>query len=602
VSGGIADFNFLVLRSGDEIFDHLAQGKIHRSRKRISVDRKTADELLAQDDDPLEDEDGEEADDTELGDLRRDQEPGDYQEISTSWANHVEMANQQFPWTFGGLVPEELSDVLLLQPAKLLSSVRTRMLTREERARLEVLALVQVMFWTGSSVDRAKNLRVVDEFQDNQEDELLLKLATQSDCAWWRIRAPLPDYRQVQEKPAHGLDRDRASYLELPDVAGSSELVSALRGLQRSEMASAQSPGTLDPTRVFHRTYRGYRAAVNGVIRGNDRSSRLNAERIGKCMTQRVLQESRGDSSATAVVTGNDLNLATVRLFYACRSARQLQCLYKKSALGLFGELKRTLNPELRGGFRSRQEFSLAKPSLYIGNRICPTLESLKKAVESLIEEIQACAERNREDDAVNHHNWFTLYTIWFFSYTTGIRGIKTPYLPIAEIDRKSGIATITDKDNGLGYRTKLTWISPDLIKQVDSYQDFLSRSLRLPKEDSDPLASRSVRVRNGNTWPCFFVDKQMNPLEVSPKTLEHIMHRFLSFPVNIHRRIISSELLDRGCPPEVVSAWMGHWHRGEEPWARFSTFAFSEYRRCLKKYLAPFLRKELGFRVVTTY
>lgn len=601
VNGGISDFDFLVLRSGEEIFDHSAQGQKHTSRKRFSVNRPSADELLSLDDDPLEDEDHEEADDTDLGELWRNQEPGDYQEISTSWSNHVEMANQQFPWTFGSLVPEELSDLLLLQPAELLSVVETQELTRGQRALLELLAFIQVMFWTGSSVERTRNLRVVDAFTKDQDDELLLKLATESDCAWWRIRAPLPDYRQTQDKPAKGMDRDRTPYLELPDVAGGSELVSALLGLKQSEEANAQFSGASDRNRVFRLKYRQYHTAVNSVCRENGPSSRLNAERLSKCMVQKVLQVSKGDYSSTAIVTGNDLNLATVRLFYACRSAQQLQSLYKKSALSLHGELKRTLRPDLRQRFRAKEDFVPAKPTLYIGNRICPTLESLKGAVNSLIDDIHACEKREHASDVVNHHNWFTLYTIWFFSYTTGIRGIRTPYLPIAEIDRESGIATITDKDSGLGYRTKLTWISPDLIEQMDSYQDFLSRSLRSPKEDLEPIVRRSVRIEKRNTWPCFFVDDQMNPVEVSPKTLGPIMNKFLSFPVNIHRRVVSSELLDRGCPPEVVSAWMGHWHRGEEPWARFSTFAFSEYRSCLEKYLTRLLSEKLGFRVVRT-
>lgn len=581
VSGGISDFDFLVLQSGDEIFDHSAQGKTHTSRKRFSVDRGSADDLLSLDDDPLEDEDCEEADETNLGALRNREEPGDFQEVSTSWANHVEMANQQFPWTFGSLVPEELTNLIVIQPSELLTAVRARSLTPEERVKLEVLALIQVMFWTGSSVDKARNLRVVDAFSKDQNDDLLLKLATDTDRAWWRIRAPLPDYRQEQVEPAHGVDRDRTLYLEIPDVADCSDLISALRQLQEPVMASAQVPRTTDPTRVFHASSRGYRKAINTVIRGAGDSSRLTPERISKCMVQKVLQESRGDYSSTAIVTGNDLNLATVRLFYACRSVRRLQRQYLKSALGLSKGLGRALPRR-----EARPKLYLEKPTCYIGNRICPTLDSLRGAVDRLITEIHACEDRNREKDGVNHHNWFTLYTIWFFSYTTGIRGIRTPYLPISKFDRESGIATITDKDAGLGYRTKLTWISPELIKQMDSYRDFISRSLRFPDDD----------------WPCFFIDELMVPYEVRPASIKPFMDEFLSFPVNIHRRVVSSELLDRGCPSEVVSAWMGHWHRGEEPWSRFSTFAFSEYRRCLGKYLVPFLREELGFRVVRTY
>jgi hypothetical protein len=75
-------------------------------------------------------------------------------------------------------------------------------------------------------------------------------------------------------------------------------------------------------------------------------------------------------------------------------------------------------------------------------------------------------------------------------------------------------------------------------------------------------------------------------------------MQDFLPFPVNIHRRFVSSELLDAGCPPEIVSAWMGHWHRGEEPWGKFSSFSFHDYVSVLESFLDPLI-EYLGFRAL---
>ena len=76
------------------------------------------------------------------------------------------------------------------------------------------------------------------------------------------------------------------------------------------------------------------------------------------------------------------------------------------------------------------------------------------------------------------------------------------------------------------------------------------------------------------------------------------LMQDFLPFPVNIHRRFVSSELLDAGCPPEIVSAWMGHWHRGEEPWGKFSSFSFHDYVSVLESFLDPLI-EYLGFRAL---
>ena len=94
-------------------------------------------------------------------------------------------------------------------------------------------------------------------------------------------------------------------------------------------------------------------------------------------------------------------------------------------------------------------------------------------------------------------------------------------------------------------------------------YKDFIACAPHLPRD---------------RKLPCFFLDEDLKPVEVRPKTLVPIMQDFLPFPVNIHRRFVSSELLDAGCPPEIVSAWMGHWHRGEEPWGKFSSFSFHDY------------------------
>ena len=91
---------------------------------------------------------------------------------------------------------------------------------------------------------------------------------------------------------------------------------------------------------------------------------------------------------------------------------------------------------------------------------------------------------------------------------------------------------------------------------------------------------------------------ENLDAVEVRPSTLAPIMREFLPFPVNIHRRFVSSELLDAGCPPEIVSAWMGHWHRGEEPWGKFSSFSFHDFTNGLKLFLDPLL-DELGFRAI---
>jgi len=321
--------------------------------------------------------------------------------------------------------------------------------------------------------------------------------------------------------------------------------------------------------------------------------------RLSRFLFTRVLATSGGDLSATAIITGNDVPLARVKLFYACRSITRMRELYTTSVIGVRNQLWAS-----RGITPPEQALSILKPSeeacsifkedtAYIGNRLCPTLKTVQEAVQNLQFEIRRSARPKTDAEYQRHHNLVTLYTLLMFSYTTGVRGIATPYIDLSEIGPlllHTAPAllrtTLTDKDSGVGYKTRLVRITPMLFEQMNFYND---------------LVSRSPQIHHSSGLPCFFLDGALRPVEVRPRTIVPIMREFLPFPVNIHRRFVSSALLDAGCPPEVVSAWMGHWHRGEEPWGKYSSFSFGDFARVLGIFLDPLL-KDLKFVPIRAY
>ena len=117
-------------------------------------------------------------------------------------------------------------------------------------------------------------------------------------------------------------------------------------------------------------------------------------------------------------------------------------------------------------------------------------------------------------------------------------------------------------------------------------------------------FTSPAPKNKDLEAYPVFFLNKLneneetkaavIKVVNVQPKTLLPVMKEFLNYPANFHRRFMRSDLIARGCPMEVVDAWMGHWHTGEEPWATYSSFNFSDYQQALQKYLMPIL-KDLG-------
>jgi hypothetical protein len=97
------------------------------------------------------------------------------------------------------------------------------------------------------------------------------------------------------------------------------------------------------------------------------------------------------------------------------------------------------------------------------------------------------------------------------FFYTTGVRGVRTPYVDLSEIDPVFRLGILTDKDSGVGYKTRLVRFTSMLIEQMRFYKDFISRS---------PLSYRLPES------PCFLLQSNLNPVEVRPRTLASLPPR----------------------------------------------------------------------------
>lgn len=571
----------------------------HSTFRRVKLTREKRDELLDLDDYPFDDVE-DELGTSEFDDVGYQASPGAYQEASASQLNHVVMANQMFPWSYGTLALAELEEFAKRSYA-MQSLASTRALSAPELDELELLALANVMFWTGSSLERVRSLNYFGFPAANKNVGLALLPANDSEMPRWRIAAPLPKYRRPQPEVSDELDRAAVQFLELPDISGASRLVLQLIEQKRLlELDTSKNATTRTYARVFRQKRNWYQNGLKMLINDLDEQSRIPLSRITKTrisnyLFTRILQDTKNDFVAASIITGRDVHLAHVRLFYACPSVRRLQLIYLNAVQEIRGELNEIMGHPLPSAKKST--FSLASANKFIGNRLCPKIATIKAAVIELLERISELSKPYSSEDYRQYHNHYTLYTALMFAYSTGIRGIRTPYLQLGDIFEapgNTGICVITDKDSGIGYKAKLTWLPPSLMQHMKFYDEFIR-------------CSPDYYEAKKNNWPCFFKREGMKSIEeVRPKTLTEtvgdFVQRFLPFPANIHRRFVSSELLDRGCPPEVVEAWMGHWHRGEEWWGPSSSLSFKQYSEALTVYLVPLLEEELKFRSVKMY
>ncbi len=274
-------------------------------------------------------------------------------------------------------------------------------------------------------------------------------------------------------------------------------------------------------------------------------------------------------------ITGNEHRLAHVRMFYSVIPISHLQKIYSNTVTNIVNIPLVILGK----AYGKRFYPTPLKQEDFVGSRNCPTFDSLRDGVLRLRADIENAFNKS---DKVKFHNLFTLFVTWQFSFATGCRAIRTPFIPLEDIDIQSGLGVLIDKDDGSGYKSRLIWLPPTIIESMQVYECYRTKI--------DWLTGLKVK----DCPPIFFIervnDQKMKMSEVRPSSLQPIMNDYLPFRPNVHRRFMRTELLNKECPIEVVDAWMGHWHIGEEPWSTYSSLSFDEYQTYLEEFIVPLL------------
>jgi hypothetical protein len=561
------------------------------------------DELL--DDDICPDElDSDELYLTDLGGESGSFDSGNLAGAAQTQIGHIRMAYQMFPWAYSNLAVNEVASLLLHARLTLKLDQPLTQLTEVDLKQAEIVTLLQIMLWTGSTLERAKTLNVVAQgmtatadFSLEYSTQAVGSQSTQNDS--WRIIALKPTYlTDKDDLPRSG--RQRLDFMNLPDAAGAAKFVRRLLELralfaQQTE-TNSQQPIAPDPdidsVYVFPRHVETYRKELRKLLAEIDPSGRITESKIQNFLFQLIVQHSKGNVTDACIISAVHHPLSRVRLFYSTPQIAKLQQTYVTAVSKVINQIDR--HPASDSVSQLLPVY--ADKSLYVGSRLCPTYDAVKDAITSLKDEINNPFNPVSISAFIRHHNLFTLYAVWHFGFATACRAISTPYLYLTEIDQKSGLGCLADKDDGSGYKSRLIYLAQPTIEQMQRYESHLA-TLRAQ------VPSNAVM-----TAPCYFfqgkdpavkapIDEDpafYAPIEVRPKTLQPIMKEFLDYPANFHRRFLRNELLERGCPVEVVDAFMGHWKAGEEPWAVHSSFSFASYCVELNKYLIPFL-KDLG-------
>lgn len=473
-------------------------------------------------------------------------------------------SNQVLPWDYGTLSTSEISGLhrKLIDRVKELFGIQAW--TKEQALEVEALLALEIMLCTGSDPQRTALVRTCQETTANPDSDLAMVIPTDGrpETFRWRLKALRPDYMS-EVSSTLGQIRGQATTYELPDMFGLAEIVQMLL-VRRPQQMVGQTLFTHDEDALF--------SCAKKWLKQQFPDGRITTNKI-QWVLWLTVHQMVGDPAIASCVTGIHHPLARVRLHYTSPWILDIQNHYMNALSSLASLEVPILKPHWMAKSRNSS----------VGARLCPSLSAVRSMFTKLKADVTSTAAYSDLTGFVEYHNLLTLYSVQFFGYNTACRAIITPYLRYDSIGSASGLASLSDKDDDFCHKTRLVWIPESLRHHMQAYEAHLNQ-LKAGRRLTPALQQE----------PCLFMGSDNEFYLVRPKLLEPLLKRYLDVEVNTHRRFLRTQLIERGCPPEIVDAFMGHWNCGEEPFGKYSSFSFHVYVVTLRAYLDPLL-DEIG-------
>jgi hypothetical protein len=364
----------------------------------------------------------------------------------------------------------------------------------------------------------------------------------------------------------------------------------------------------LFPRKSYH-----YAQALNQIIiRINERErTRLTLKRIEMFLYSHLARAEGSDLTTAMLLTGREDFLGMPPLHYTAVPVKHLQERYHSVCRKLIGDVCQELaeREALSSCLRDPQDHYQYAYSWtgMVGTAYRPRKKAVRKMVSSLQDRMRHIQQMpNTLKKLLLLHNNIMRYTAILFAFSTGFRAVRSPLLPPSQIDEKTGFAVISDKDGIDYYNARIVWLPHLCIQQYQSYLAHLD--CLLPKlEFLDLNAFNALRHLLEHPSPSdkiplfFFLRMDGNTTTIRPLDIWKEIRGRLQYdlPANAGRHYLRSNLMERGCSPELVAAFMGHWERGEEPWGRYSALSPLQYASTLASYITPMLEED-GWAVMT--
>jgi hypothetical protein len=234
--------------------------------------------------------------------------------------------------------------------------------------------------------------------------------------------------------------------------------------------------------------------------------------------------------------------------------------------------------------------------------------------VEQTIASLQnrlATASRQPGASPVYLHNLYTAYVLVFFLSICGVRP-NSNLLPFDfDIDFKTGLCFVSEKDtNGYSF-CRLVWLPKELLEQMRLYKVHCTALLRfvgafsmdvaLQFDAARSIGSLSPRAsvdraqdvdiaKSGTPFLFFLSEDGQSIKEISPKYMLKFMPPDWEERIYALRHFVRSQLFNQKCSGEIIDPLYGHADFGQAPWTQLSTLNPLQWRQSLAPFLSPLL------------
>jgi len=488
------------------------------------------------------------------------------------------MAAQKFSWDYEVLTSTELRRLWALLNRTISNTGALNTKASAMSNPVQCALMLKIMLLLGQDLETVRTLHISHD-GSTDTDGLVFHPPNNDKPGWWQLPSLVPQYRTDLPEKLESFGRNKSDYISLPDIAGlGNDVLTNLKLSERDKkrvFSPEEKTAKMVTQELLDQTIESWIKPNTGPDTEQEtkepkppQKQRITLTKIRNALRTRLRQLS-GDNAIEWITSAQIAHRNEPRLHYTNLSDHDIATAYVAAARRLLKDLG---------------EPGIAVPDIiapspgFHGARFVASMDSIRALVSSVEKQLKERPSHYDRNAIIDYHNFFTFHVWLVQSLCTSIRAINNPDSIIRAHANNplSEYAGLSDKENpDQADKARLVRLPELLGQQIGEYRlhvDTIRREFGI-KYILDMEKNRVV--------PRLFKFSLRNvPGPVTCGWCETTMYDLkIPLPGNFHRGFLRSELIARGCPGQVVDAFLGHFNQGESPFYTYSTMDYLKWQ-----------------------